>query len=47
MDKWVYNHLIELKTLRGKEKLLVTSNFSFPCNVFKTCLLRQHEYLWS
>ena len=31
------------------EKLLVTSNFSFSHNVFKTCLvlMRQNEYLWS
>ena len=48
MDKWGYNHLIELKTLWEKEKLLVTSNFSFSHNVFKSCLLlmRQNEYLW-
>ena len=33
----------------GKEKLLVTSNFSFSHNVFKSCLLlmRQNEYLWN
>ena len=34
---------------RGKRrKLLVTSNFFFPHNVFKRCLLlmRQNEYLW-
>ena len=32
-----------------KEKLLVTSNFSFSRNVFKSCLLLMHqnEYLWS
>ena len=49
MDKWGYSYLIELKTLREKEKLLVTSNFSFSNNVFKSCLLliRQNEYLWS
>ena len=49
MDKWGYNHLIEQKTLREKEKLLVTSNFSFSHNVFKSCLLlmRQTQYLWS
>ena len=49
MDKWVYNYLIELKTLWEKEKLLVTSNFSFTHNVFKSCLLsmRQNEYLGS
>ena len=49
MDKWVYNFLIELKTLWEKEKLLVTSNFSFSHNVFKSCqlLMCQNEYLWS
>ena len=49
MDKWVYNYLIELKALREKKKPLVTSNFSFSNNVFKSCLLlmRQNEYLWS
>ena len=32
-----------------KKKLLVTSNFFFSHNVFKSCLLlmRQNEYLWS
>ena len=32
-----------------KEKLLVTSNFSFSHNVFKSCLLlmRQNEYMWN
>ena len=32
-----------------KKKLLVTSNFSFPHNVFKSCLvlMHQNEYLWS
>ena len=32
-----------------KEKLLVTSNFSFSHNVFKSChlLMCQNEYLWS
>ena len=39
MDKWVSNYLIEWKTLWEKEKLLVTSNFSFSHNVFKGCLL--------
>ena len=31
------------------KKLLVTSNFLFTHNVFKSCLLlmRQNEYLWS
>ena len=40
-------NVIELKTLWEKEKLLVTSNFSFSHNVFKSCLLlmRQNEYL--
>ena len=49
MDKWEYSYLIELKTLLEKEKLLVTSNFSFSHNVFKSCLLlmRQNGYLWS
>ena len=44
-----YSYLIELKTLWEKEKLLVTSNFSFSHNVFKSCLLlmRQNEYQWS
>ena len=46
---WRYRYMIELKTLWKKEKLLVTSNFSFPHNVFKSCLLLicQNEYLWS
>ena len=49
MDKWGYSYLMELKTLLEKEKLLVTSNFSFSHNVFKSSLLlmRQNEYLWS
>ena len=49
MDKWEYSYLTELKTLWEKEKLLVTSNFSFSHNVFKSCLLLmcQNEYLWS
>ena len=49
MDKWGYNALIESKTLWEKEKLLVTSNFCFSHNVFKSCLLlmRKNEYLWS
>ena len=49
MDKWGYNYLIGEKTLWEKEKLLVTSNFFFSHNVFKSCLLfiRQNEYLWS
>ena len=43
------HYLIEWKTLREKEELLVTSNFFFSHNVFKSCLLlvRQNEYLWS
>ena len=49
MDKSGYNYLIELKTLWEEEKLLVTSNFSFSHNVFKSflVLMRQNEYLWS
>ena len=49
MDKWGYNCLIEWKTLWEIKKLLVTSNFSFSHNVFKSCLwsMRQNEYLWS
>ena len=49
MDKWEYDYLIEYKTMSEKEKLLVTSNFSFSHNVFKSCqlLMRQNEYLWS
>ena len=37
------------KTVWEKEKLLVTSNFSFSHNVFKICLVLmcQNEYLWS
>ena len=47
MDKWGYNRLIKKKTVWEKEKLLVTSNFSFSHNVFKSWLLlmRQNEYL--
>ena len=32
-----------------KEKLLITGNFSFSCNVFRSCLLLmlQNEYPWS
>ena len=38
----------ELKTLWEKEKLLVTSNFSFSNDVFKNCLLlSRNEYLRS
>ena len=49
MDRNAYSYLIEKKTLWEKEKLLVTSNFFFSHNVFKSCLLlmRQNEYLWS
>ena len=49
MDKWGYNYLIDLKALWDKEKLLVTSNFCFSDNVFKSCLVLvcQNEYLWS
>ena len=49
MDKWGYSYLIDLKTLWEKEKLLVTSNFSFSYHVFKICLLlmRQNEYICS
>ena len=49
MDKWGYNYLIGQKTLCEKEKLLVTNNFFFSHNVFKSCLLliRQNEYDWS
>ena len=49
MDKWGYNYLIEYKTFREMEKLLVTSNFSFIHNVFKSCLslMHQNKYLWS
>ena len=49
MDKWGYSYLIEQKTLFENEKLLLTSNFSFFHNVFKSCLLLmcQNEYLWS
>ena len=44
-----YNYLIEKKTLWEKKKLLVTSNFFFSYNVFKSFLLlmRQNEYLWN
>ena len=47
--KMGYNYLIEKKTLWDKGKLLVTSNFFFSHNVFKSCLLVmcQNEYLWS
>ena len=49
MDKWGYSYLIDQKTLWEKEKLLVTSNFFFAHNVFKSCqlLMHQNEYLWS
>ena len=37
------------KKFSEKEKLLVTNNFSFSHNVFKSCLLVMHqtEYVWS
>ena len=49
VDKWGYNYVIEYKTLWEKEKLLVTSNFSFSHNVFKSCLVLmcQNKYLWT
>ena len=49
MDKWGYSYLIELKTLWENEKLLVTSNFFFSHNVFKSFLMLMHpnEYLSS
>ena len=50
MDKWRNKYLTEQKkTLWEKEKLLLTSNFFFSHNVFKSCLLLmcQNEYLWS
>ena len=48
-DKWGYNYLIQQKTMWEKQKLLVTSNFSFSYNVFKSCLLlvHQNDNLWS
>ena len=46
-----YSYLIEEKTLWKKEKLLITSNFSFSDNISKNWLLlmRQNDYedLWS
>ena len=49
MDKWGYSYLIELQTLWEKGELLITSDFSFSHNVFKSCLLLmcQSKYLWS
>ena len=49
MNKWGYSYLNELRRLWEKEKLLLTSNFSFSHNVFKSCLIlmRHNEYLWS
>ena len=49
MDKWGFSYLTELKTLWEKEKLHITSNFSFSHNVFKSYLLlkSQNECLWS
>ena len=46
MDKWVYNYLTELQTLWKKEKLLVTSNFTFSHNVFRRCLLLMSEHIY-
>ena len=42
-------NLIELNTWWEKKKLLVTSNFSFSHNVFKSCLflMHQNQYRWS
>ena len=37
--KWGYSYLLEKKVLWEKEKLLVTSNFSFNHSVFKSSLL--------
>ena len=38
-----------VENTEGKEKLLITSNFFFSNNVFKSCLLLmcQNEFLWS
>ena len=38
-----------VENIVGKGKLLVTSNFSFSHNVFKSCLflMCQNEYMWS
>ena len=49
MDKWGYKNLIEQKTFWEKEKLLITSNFFFSHNVFKSwmLLMLQNEYLWN
>ena len=46
---WTNGVQLSYKTLWEKNKLLVTSNFFFSHNVFKSCLLltRQNEYLWS
>ena len=43
-----YNYQIKYKTLWEKEKSLVSSNFSFFHNAFKSCLMliSQKEYLW-
>ena len=43
------NYLIDNINIVEKEKLLITSNFSFSHNVFKSCLLLigQNEYIWS
>ena len=49
IDIWGYSFLTEKKTLWEKKKLLVTSNFLFSHNVFKSCvfLMCLNEYLWS
>ena len=51
MDKWgkSSDSVKKKKTLWEEEKLLVTSNFFYSHNVFKSCLLLmgQNEYLWS
>ena len=41
MDKiWGYTYLVDLKTLWEKEKLLLTSNFSFSHDVFNAVCCR-------
>ena len=41
--KWKHDYWIELKTLRQKELLVITSNFSFSHNVFKSHMLKMHQ----
>ena len=42
-----YNYLIELENIVEKEKeLLVTSNFFFSHNVFKTCLVDVSKWVF-